>query len=123
MRTIPALIIAVIGFLQAGHIHAITEKAYLQKAESALKNKSYDQAILNCTKAIEANPNSEKAYAWRGYAYVEKRLYNQAVADCTRAIQLKPIDTEAYNSRAIDYLKRDADDRDRQLTEIGRAHV
>ena len=81
------------------------------KAESALKNKSYDQAILNCTKAIEANANSEKAYAWRGYAYVEKRLYNQAIEDCTRAIQLKPIDTEAYNSRAVAYLRRGAVDR------------
>src|SRR2546429_9986617 len=97
MRTIPALIIAVIGFLQAGHIHAITEKAYLQKAESELKNKYYDQAILNCTKAIEDNPNSEKAYAWRGYAYVEKRIYNQAVSACTRAKKLKPIGTHGTN--------------------------
>jgi tetratricopeptide (TPR) repeat protein len=100
MRTIPALIPAVIGFLQAGHVHGITERVYLQKAESALKNKSYDQVILNTTKAIEANPNSEKAYAWRGYAYVEKRLYSQAVADCTRAIQLKQIDTTLWPTLA-----------------------
>lgn len=70
----------------------------------------YDQVILNCTKAIEADPNNEKAYAWRGNAYVEKHIYNQAVADCTTAVQLKPLDTEAYNSRAIAHLKGGAVD-------------
>ena len=104
MRTVPGLILALLGFLQVGHVHGITDEIYLQKAESALKNKSYDQAILNCTKAIEANANSEKTYAWRGYAYVEKRLYNQAIEDCTRAIQLKPIDTRLITAGPLPIL-------------------
>jgi tetratricopeptide (TPR) repeat protein len=105
MRIIPVLLPAVIGFLQAGYGNSVTGEVYLQKAEIALENKLYDQVILNCTKAIEADPSNEKAYAWRGYAHVEKHIYNQAVADCTTAVQLKPLDTEGYNSRAIAHLK------------------
>ena len=50
----------------------------------------YDEAIKECTEAIELAPNFAEAYSNRGIAYVQKGELDQAIADFDKAIELDP---------------------------------
>ena len=70
---------------------------------NACKNKDFDSAIINFTKAIELDPKYAAAYNGRGGAYGSLKKYPEAIADCTKAIKLDPTDAIAYNNRGIAY--------------------
>ena|GEM_PF-7092129 len=73
-------------------------------------NPDYDQAIADCTRAIELDPKDAWAYAHRGAAHRQKEDYDQAIADFSRAIELDPKDPTSYEWRAEAYEARgDAD--------------
>ena len=69
-----------------------------------------DEALLDCTKAIELDPKFAWAYYNRGKAHEFKKLYPQAVADYTKAIELSPAFQDAYNGRGnVHGLNREFD--------------
>ena len=57
----------------------------------------YDEAIKECNKAIELDPNLATAYAIRSVAYGSKGQYDKALADCNKAIELAPNPNPATN--------------------------
>jgi tetratricopeptide (TPR) repeat protein len=48
----------------------------------------YDQAISDCTKALEINPRNAAAYNNRGIAYFHKREYEKSWKDVEKAQSL-----------------------------------
>ncbi len=72
--------------------------------------KDYDGAIVEFTRAIDANPNYEGPYWGRGTAYNIKGDYDRAIADYTRAIELNPKYATAYYYRGDTWYKKADDD-------------
>jgi tetratricopeptide (TPR) repeat protein len=64
--------------------------AYFNRGLAYCGKGLHDQAIADCTKAIELEPDWAEPYVNRGGAYVGKGLHDQAMADYTKAIELKP---------------------------------
>ena len=64
---------------------------------------NYDEAIKECTEAIELAPDFAEAYRNRGIAYVQKGELDQAIADFDKAIELNPELAKAYNDRGYAY--------------------
>jgi Flp pilus assembly protein TadD len=64
---------------------------------------NYDEAIKECTEAIELAPDFAEAYSNRGIAYVQKGELDQAIADFDRAIELDPELAKVYNDRGYAY--------------------
>ena len=65
-------------------------EAALTKGINAGKNKDFDSAIINFTKAIKLDPKHAGAYYNRGYTYSKLKKYPEAIADYTKAIKLDP---------------------------------
>lgn len=63
----------------------------------------YDDALLDCTKAIELDSKYAWAYYNRGSVNEGKKRYEQAVADYTKAIELNPNYFDAYARRGYIY--------------------
>lgn len=69
-----------------------------------------DQAIADCSRAIQLNPRNARAYYLRGNNYASKELLDRALADYTASIKLDPLSSEnvlAYYGRYYVYRKRD----------------
>jgi hypothetical protein len=73
-------------------------------AYSAVGN--YSQAIDDCSRAIEIEPDYTAAYYNRGNAYKGLGNYRQAIEDYGRAIEINPGFAYAYNNKAFVYLKQ-----------------
>jgi tetratricopeptide (TPR) repeat protein len=99
--------------------HVIQEPAIIQKPEDSLqevkkkegdssKNKKYDGAINEYTKALAINPQDAKIYCKRAIAYEQKGDLEQAIADLNKAIEIDPYMAQAYSDRGIIYtIKND----------------
>ena len=66
----------------------------------------YDEAIEECNKAIELDPNLAMAYNNRAWAYNEKGQWDLAIADCNKTIELDPNLAMAYGNRALAYKQQ-----------------
>ena len=55
-----------------------------------LKTGDYEEAIQNCTNALQIDFESAKALYIRSQAYQKLKNYAEAMADCKAAIQLEP---------------------------------
>jgi tetratricopeptide (TPR) repeat protein len=77
--------------------------AYVHKGNS-------DQAIADCTQAIQLNPKEAAFYTTRCGAYNRQGNNDQAIADCTQAIQLNPRLAAAYNDRCFAYINKGNND-------------
>ena len=66
----------------------------------------YDEAIAECNKAIELDPNMAGAYVNRSFAYSKKGEFDKTIADCNKAIELDPNLADAYNNRGIAYYNK-----------------
>ena len=62
--------------------------AYHRRGVAYARQKDYDRAITDYTKAIELEPRNPSAYNDRGIAYTSKGDYGRAIADVTRAVEL-----------------------------------
>ena len=65
----------------------------------AAKQRDYETAIAEFTKAIAAEPTDAKNYFNRGTAYRGSNKMNEALADFAKAIELAPKDAPAYVGR------------------------
>jgi len=79
-----------------------SSEAYYERAELYRKEKKYDKAIDDCTRAIEINPKSYKAYSTRAFVYQSKGDRDNAIADYTKAIELSPKNVDNF----ADYYMR-----------------
>ena len=62
--------------------------AYHRRGVAYARQKDYDRAIADYTKAIELEPRNPSAYNDRGIAYTSKGDYERAIVDVTRAVEL-----------------------------------
>ncbi len=73
--------------------------------------KQHDEAIADCTKAIELTLDNVSAYRDRGHVYNQLEKYDEAIADYSKAIELEPTGGISYRNRGYAYnkLKRHAE--------------
>ena len=81
----------------------INDNDYYNNGIILLKNKLYEQAIMEFSKAININPCQSEAYYNRGYAYAEKGQFENAISDYSQAISINNEYSEAYNNRGNIY--------------------
>lgn len=93
-----------------GEKRAASQK-FLDEAKQALKTNDHQHALLNCDKAIQADPTNADAYIVRAKAYELRSLgmkfddMRDAGKDYTEALRLKPDDEEILWSRWLLYSK------------------
>src|ERR1041384_3006440 len=63
------------------------------------RDKQYDKAVEEFTKAIELQPNDAKNYRNRAQAYRLNNQPDKAVADYSKLIELAPDDAGAFAAR------------------------
>jgi tetratricopeptide (TPR) repeat protein len=78
-----------------------SEEEAIRKGLDYSNKGMYDEAIVEFTKAIDANPRSAAAFYNRGLAYHKNRRSDEAMSDYTRAIAINPKDSEFYYNRGI----------------------
>ncbi len=76
---------------------------YLRARIFAFRNE-FDQAIDDCTKAIELDPSYAGAYSSRGRFYLPSRRFDLAKADLEKALELDP--TIEESKEALVWLAR-----------------
>lgn len=69
------------------------------------KEKQWDKAIAEYTKALTLNPGYAEAYLRRGLAYHEKGDIDLSIADYTKAIEIKHTYFSAYYARGLAFIK------------------
>jgi tetratricopeptide (TPR) repeat protein len=74
--------------------------------EALLKQKSYDQAIVEFEAAMKADPDFAAPYDNRGQVREIKRDYDLAIADFNEAIRLLPQDATAYLHRGWTRIRK-----------------
>lgn len=65
------------------------------------REKQYDKAIAEFTKAIEAEPSDPKNYANRAFVYKASGKPDQAIKDFAKVIELRPKDADAYSNKGL----------------------
>ncbi|MBA7495919.1 Photosystem I assembly protein Ycf3 [subsurface metagenome] len=63
----------------------------------------YDDAVAECKKAIEINPNYAGAHHSLGVAYGSKGMYYEAIAELKKAIEINPNYAGAYYNLGVLY--------------------
>lgn len=74
-------------------------EACYARGKKNFKDREYDAAIADFTKAIRLKPAFAEAYRDRGWSYSAKRQYDQAITDFSELIRLWPDSAEAYRDR------------------------
>ena len=74
---------------------------YFEQGFAKAERKRYEEAIKDCDKAIEINPNYAKAYNNRGFAKADLQQYEEAIKDYDKAIEINPNYAKAYNNRSV----------------------
>jgi hypothetical protein len=77
---------------------------YINRGNAHNKLGNYKQAIDDCSRVIEIEPDYIYAYINRGNAYRRLGKYKQAFEDYGRAIEIRPDFVDAYNDRCSAYL-------------------
>jgi len=101
-----AWIIAPLGLFLAFIENTVQSRAYARSGDSHCQKGNYDQAIADCTKAIEFDPQYAFSYRIRGDSHCQKGNYDQAIADFTKAIELTPCQSLYFELRAIAHEAR-----------------
>ena len=78
-------------------------EGYTLRGTAYLSQGKYDQAIAECTKAIELDPKNAGGYTARGRVYYMKEKYDLAIADYTKAIEINLMNIDAYYGGEISY--------------------
>jgi len=93
------------GLMYALNTYLPSPAVKISSGITAYKNKQYDEAVLDFSKAIELDPNSYDAYMARSRTYMAKGDYAKAIDDQTRMITLNPKGAYGYSSRMSAYLR------------------
>jgi tetratricopeptide (TPR) repeat protein len=89
-----------------------TVVAYNDRCQANIRKGNYDQAVADCSQAIQLDPKLAFAYSNRCWARaIIGRELSQALADCDQALRLYPDYSNAFGSRGLVLLKLDAFDR------------
>ncbi|MFA6084243.1 tetratricopeptide repeat protein [Mucilaginibacter sp.] len=73
---------------------------YTIQGNERYRNKDYESAVDNYTKAIELKYDNIEALYYRGLCYIKLEKYNNCVTDLTKIIDIHPDFVEAYFYRA-----------------------
>ena len=76
---------------------------YLRNARNLYDQKFYTDAIRECSKAIELEPNNAEAFELKGISYYNIEDTEKAIDNLNKAIQLNPMSSRAYCYRGICY--------------------
>ncbi|XP_067008306.2 RNA polymerase II-associated protein 3 isoform X1 [Anabrus simplex] len=74
-----------------------TPAAYNNRALAYLKLQKYAEAISDCNKVLEVEPDNLKALMRRGVAYESRSDYQKALEDFTKVTILQPNNQKAHN--------------------------
>jgi len=74
---------------------------YCNRGMRKIKLGRDEDAIGDCSKAIELDPSNASAYIARGYAKLRLERHEDAIEDFDRAIELDPFDCSAYSNRGF----------------------
>ena len=77
---------------------------YITRARALIKKRQYDEAILDCDRALEINLGSDDAYSVRGLAYLKKGNYRMAIVDSNKALAINPMAAKAFACRGIAHI-------------------
>jgi tetratricopeptide (TPR) repeat protein len=108
-----------VAYYMKGEHDYFTRLKKLQLARSAVADSNYNQAISDCTKAIEIDPRIAEAYYSRGRAWAMKDDYDEAISDYNKAIEIDPRIAEAYYSRGRAWAMKD--DYDEAISDYNKA--
>jgi tetratricopeptide (TPR) repeat protein/serine/threonine protein kinase len=75
--------------------------AYSCRAIACCKLRRNQEAVADCSQAIELDPRNGTAWGVRGMAYNRQRQYREAIADLTTAIRLNPTGMADWFNRGI----------------------
>jgi serine/threonine protein kinase len=94
-------------------------EVFIERGNTYYKQKDYDSAVQNYSKAIELNPRDANAYSSRGNAYYMKGDHDQAFADYNKALALDSTLPHVYINRGNIYYEEG--ERDQALIDFNRA--
>ena len=75
--------------------------AYLNRCLAQYDKRDWDEALSDCSKAIEIDPKVAQAFIKRGFVWQAKGKNDKAIADYDEAIRLDPKDAVAFVNRGI----------------------
>jgi serine/threonine protein kinase/lipoprotein NlpI len=80
--------------------------SYFCRAVAYIKLRRYEEAVADCSKAIQLEPKYAAAWDVRGVVYCDHLGQPaKAVADFSRAIELKPKEAKRWQNRGVAYDK------------------
>lgn len=77
--------------------------AYMSRAAVYTRQRAYDLALEDYTKAIELDSSLMAAYNNRGVVYTATQEYDEAAADFDKVLELNPDYIPGYNNRSVIY--------------------
>lgn len=80
-------------------------RPYSNRGVAYWKQKEYDKAIADFSRAIELNPEYQDAFYNRGVVFEEVGAYDRAVDDYSRVIALDNNHIKAYYNRGVAYYR------------------
>jgi tetratricopeptide (TPR) repeat protein len=85
--------------------------AYLNRCIARYDKRAWDEALSDCSKAIEIDPKVAQAFTKRGFVRQAKGDNDKAIADYDEAIRLDPKDAVAFVNRGIAWRAKGDNDR------------
>ena len=79
---------------------------YMNRGVLYAKQKKWELAFADFTKAIAINPEYDDAYTNRGVLYAKQKQWDLALADYNKAIAINPENDVAYNNRGNYYYRQ-----------------
>ena len=107
-----------LGFIRSREIHREASE-HFSAAISHIANRDYPDAIVECNRALDLNPQMAAAYHVRGIAHRNSGDVENAIADFSRTIELVPGYVAAFINRGVTYY--DQGDYDRAIKDYDRA--
>jgi tetratricopeptide (TPR) repeat protein len=105
------IIIASIVMIIFVVVDIIMLKNYCDQGKSYYKQKDYDKAVVQFTKAIEFKPHYAHAYYHRGLVYYDQKEYSKAIADYNKALEINPKLFQTYHNRGNTYYNQKEHDK------------
>lgn len=84
-------------------------QVYLNLSACQLQYNSYEDVVVNCSKALEIDPHNVKGLFRQGQAFIKLKRYDSAQSDLEKALELEPNNKAIQNKLALvkSHLKTD----------------